>query len=181
MQWGNKKNCQLSNIKSFLWLRGLGKSTSCRNPTGPSRWHNITWNMRTVPTPATANTAHKGTVCEGRTGGGSKRKDGMFQGVSGTLQATGYKRVSIILSKLQECTAWNKHAQITHYSVWYINSHFLTQTKKEKRKKKRTSPPTENGIPSCESQAIYGMRHFPPLKYLLLLFFLPLSLFLDRQ
>lgn len=63
-----------------------------------------------------------------------------FQGVSGTLQATGYKRVSIILSKLQECTAQNEHAQITHCSVWYINSHFLTQTKKAKaRKKKRAS------------------------------------------
>lgn len=134
---GTKKKSQLSNIKSFMIEGGLKNAPSCGNPTGPSRWHNIAWNMRTVPTPPTANTAHKGAVCEGRTGGGSKRKDGMFQGVSGTLQATGYKRVSIILSKLQECTAWNKHAQITHYSVWYINSHFLAQTKKEKRKKKK--------------------------------------------
>lgn len=43
--------------------------------------------------------------CGGKTGGGSKRKDGMFEGVSGTKQATGYKKVSIILSQLQECKA----------------------------------------------------------------------------
>lgn len=62
-----------------------------------------------------------------------KERDGVFEGVDETKQPTGYKTVSIILSQLQEREAWNKISQITHHSVWYINSHFRTQTKKEKK------------------------------------------------
>lgn len=39
-------------------------------------------------------------------------------------------------------------------------------------------PPTENGISSCESQAIYGMHHFPSLKWL---FFFFLFFFCDSK
>lgn len=54
---------------------------------------------------------------------------------SGTKQATGYEKLSIILSRKEECEARNKLAQITHRAVWYINSHFHTPTKKEMKKK----------------------------------------------
>lgn len=77
-----------------------------------------------------------------------------------------------MLSKKQECEARNKLAPITHHAVCYINSHFHMLTRKEmKTNPKNSMPPTENGIPSCESGAISGMCHFPPLKYPLHSFF----------
>lgn len=41
----------------------------------------------------------------GKKEGRLKREDGVFEGVNETKQPTGYKTVSIILSKLQECKA----------------------------------------------------------------------------
>ena len=108
----------------------------------------------------------------GKEKGRLKKTNYVFGDVTETKQPTGYKTISIILSKLHERKAWNKISQITHRSVWNINSCFRAQTKKEKN-----MPPTENGIPNCESKAIYGMYHFPSLKYPLrfLFFSSPLS------
>ncbi len=41
----------------------------------------------------------------GKKEGRLKREDGVFEGFNETKQPTGYKTVSIILSKLQECKA----------------------------------------------------------------------------
>lgn len=153
------------------------------------RWQNIVWNADSTQCKCfhqlmmsswsvRGRNQRPPPTCGGKMDGASKRNNGMFEGVSGTKQAAGYKRVRIILSKLQECKAWNKLAQITHRGVWYINSHFRSQTKREKK----NLPPTENGIPSCESQAIYGMHHFPALKYPLSSFFsLCLSVLTDSK
>lgn len=70
---------------------------------------------------------------ERRREGKEKKERMVCEGVDET-KPTGYKTLSIILFKLQECKAWNKITQITHHSVWYINSHFRTQTKREKKK-----------------------------------------------
>lgn len=114
--------------------------------------------------------------CGGKMDGGSKRNDGMFEGVSGTKQAAGYKRVSIILSKLQECKAWNKLAQITHRSVWYINSHFRTQTKR-----KKTCLPLKMGFLAVKVKLFMVCTTFQPWNIRSAPFFSCLSVLTDSK